>query len=112
MANQVTVAQLAFVQSAQIITSQDSSVRLLEVVAQGSGFNWKLHICVPEILIDPPEYWPYQVIEVKEGSNWPINGGLGPVVPRTTLYQSVTNVGTKGIEVIGSNETITLDLST
>lgn len=112
MANQVTiddVVQLAEIESAQIFTSQDTPRHLLEVVAQRAGFNWELHIGVPEILISD-DYWPYRVVEVKKGPDWPKIAGHGPVIPKTTLYHTVTRLGKKGIEVIGSNKTITLDI--
>ena len=116
MANQFTIddiAKLAEIDSAKtlpfIVVHGEPRGHLLEVVAQRSGFNWELHISVAEILVDE-EYWPYYVVEIKEGPDWPKNAGHGPVIPKTTLHTDVIRRGTKGIAVIGSNKTITLNL--
>jgi len=75
---------------------------ILEVVAQSSGFNWDLRIRPG--FEEGQEYAPYLVVETKMGPGWPPKAGHGPVVPKTTLHKRINHLGTKGIEVIGSNE--------
>jgi hypothetical protein len=84
-----------------------SPAAVLEVVAQGSGFNWDLRIRPG--FVDGVEYAPYLVVETKMSPDWPSGGGPGPVVPPTALHKPITHFGTKGIEVIGSNTTLKLD---
>lgn len=96
--------QLAQVDSANVfpVSFSGSPKLLLEVVAQRSGFNWKLYIQpgIPEDGI-PVEYFPYLVVETKIGPGWPKDGGIGPVIPPSHLHTWVTHYGSKGIEVIG-----------
>ncbi len=102
-------AKLADVRSAKLVLHPIGTAPvLLEVVAQRSGFNWEVHISVVEHQ-KQPEYWPYRVVEIKKGSGWPPHAGIGPVILPTTIHTDVTHVGTKGIAVVGSNQTIYLD---
>jgi hypothetical protein len=98
-----STVKLAAVESVKIIAPA-----LLEVVAQRSGFNWELHIAVAEHQ-NQPEYWPYQVVEIKKGPDWSPRLGIGPVLVPIKLQANVTKTGTKGIAVVGSNKTIHLD---
>lgn len=105
------ITKLAQVDSAKLIgNSILINPPLLEVVAQRSGFNWELKIVagsnLPPIVI---EYWPYYVVETQDGPGWPPHAGIGPVIPPTTLYKPATQLGTKGIVVIGKDFQQTFD---
>ena len=95
------LTRLAQVKSADVILSSILiNPSVLKVVAQPSGFNWRVEISVQEL--DPPmEYVPYFVVEHKTGPGWPKDGGIGPVVEPVTLFKPILHAGVKGIEVIG-----------
>jgi hypothetical protein len=103
------LVQLAQVDSANlhVYDFRGAPVAVLEVVAQSSGFNWELKIRPG--FVEEAEYAPYLVVETKMSPDWPQHGGIGPVVPPTSLHKPITHFGTKGIEVIGSNTTVKLD---
>lgn len=102
-------SKLAELDSAEILGSSILiNPSVLKVVAQPSGFNWKVSIEVAEQ--DPNvEYLPYFIVETKDGPDWPPHSGIGPVIPPVTLHQALYQAGTKGIAVVGSNHTIDLD---
>lgn len=108
------LTKLAEVESATIIGSSIMlNPSILQVVAQASGFNYELKISVEDLGASEviPEYLNYYIIEIKTGPDWPKHAGLGPVIPPTHLGMGVYKTGSKGIAVVGSNQTINLDVS-
>ena len=104
--NVASLHQLARVDSANVFPVEflGAPKLLLEVVAQRSGFNWKLNIQPGIVEGDVKvEYYPYLVVETKIGPGWPKHGGIGPVIPPSHLHTWVAHYGSKGIEVIGKD---------
>ena len=106
------VTRLAEVESANLYMYEleGSPVYVLEVVAQQSGFNWDLRI--RSGFVHGLDYYPYLVVETKMSPDWPPIAGHGPVVPLSTLHKTISHVGLKGVEVIGSNGVKRVDFPT
>jgi hypothetical protein len=108
------LAKFANVNSAKI---NGSSILInpsvAEVVAQPSGFNWKVQITVEDLGASEVilEYLNYYVTEVRSGPGWNPKSGIGPVVIPITLYENVYHTGSKGIAIVGKNRTINLDVT-
>jgi hypothetical protein len=92
------VCQLISFDKAEVVQSPSGQVTLYVAgLAPSSGVTVKL---VPLVYIRQPEYWGIQVIGCSSGTNLTV---LTPYVAKADV---TSTLGTEGIEVIGTNQSV------
>lgn len=106
-------AELTSLSQLESATVIPSSIRLnpslLQVLAQAPGFNYRLSVVPADNPGLDPAYWPYWVVQTKTGPGWPSDAGIGPVIPPKSVTVPINRVGSKGVLVVGSNQSIALE---